>query len=197
MKGPSGTCRRNATPSRPPRMACQRMCSLGVGCRRMTRARGSSRAPDERADLSDLDKADSHLPVEVTERSPRRTIHDARKPPVVSHHRSAADVTESTLARHAACATRSPVTSTGRWESVTRRASLRRSSKRADACEPFRGRDPSPPPARSAAVLRGGREYALGGDRAPTRCGAPREGRHHRRTNAAFDATLRAWLLTT
>ena len=60
----------------------------------MTRARGSSRAPDERADKSDFDKADSHLPVEVTERSPRRTLDDARTPPGVSDHRSAADVIE-------------------------------------------------------------------------------------------------------
>ena len=44
-----------------------------------------------------------------------------------------------------------------------------------------------------AAPLR--REYALGGDRAPTRCGAPREGRHplHR---AHDDVTLRLHELT-
>ena len=50
--------------------------------------------------------ADSHLPVEVTERSPRRTLHDARTPPISRHHRSAADV----IVQHARGMQRAPRT---------------------------------------------------------------------------------------
>ena len=86
-----------------------------------------------------------------------------------------------TLARHAACATRSPVTSTGRWGVVTRRAQVADAGNVPTHAQPHERR--ARPLRPRGAPLR--REYGQGGDRAPARCGPPREGRHQSRQVAA------------